>query len=199
MNPLKPKPDVDLKERRRSFASAKFDLLDWMSQDPRLTHLEFRVGVRLLQHANGETGAIFPSQQAIAEQIGVQARSVRSAIAGLKKKGWILTRRNGFNRPNSYAFDDRHANDILDRVATMADARREERETRALKTKRQDFAYHPPVTGKIPSLQSGMDLPLVTGRNLPPNTLKVTPAAEHLNREDGLEKETTKGRSRDAA
>lgn len=194
-----PMPSDDAGERRRSFAGAKFDLLDCLSQDPRLTHLEFRVAFRLIQHANGETGAMFPAQQTIAEQIGIQARAVRNAIAGLKNKGWLLSRRGGYNRPNFYAFDDRHANAILDRAASMADARREDRAARKLGTRRQKYAGQLSVTGKIMPVPTGISVPIRTGMELPPNTLRGTPEEEHLNQELGFGEEEHKGGSRDAA
>ncbi|WP_353646418.1 helix-turn-helix domain-containing protein [Mesorhizobium sp. WSM2239] len=39
---------------------------------------EFRVAYRLVQHANSEGGAIFPSQERLADQTGTKVRIVRA-------------------------------------------------------------------------------------------------------------------------
>lgn len=173
-------PKDDGGELRRSFTSAKLNILDCISMDPRRTPTEFLVAFRLAQHANGETGAIFPSQQTIAEQIGKPVRTVRAAIAGLKRKGWLVVRKGGFNKPNYYQFDDRHVNAILDRATTLADARREEREAKRLTARRQPVATHIDLTGNYLPVPVGNQMPPVSGNQMPPNTLRGTPEGEHL-------------------
>lgn len=111
----------------QSFTKWKLDLLDAMSMDPRLTSTEFRVAYRLLQHANAETRAIFPSQDRIASQIGSKERAVRAAIAGLVAKGWLTVSRRNRRLPNMYRFETGHVNAILDRQISLNEARKEER------------------------------------------------------------------------
>lgn len=114
-----------------TFTSQKLDLLDAISMDPRVTAGEFRVAFRLLQHANSETGAIFPSQDRLASQIGMKERTVRACIDGLVRKGWLHKERPNRRVPNFYRFDTTHINQVLDRQAMLNDARREERIARS--------------------------------------------------------------------
>ncbi|TIM30030.1 MAG: helix-turn-helix domain-containing protein [Mesorhizobium sp.] len=115
----------------REHTRTKFELLDAISMDPRVTAGEFRVAYRLAQHANAETGAIFPSQDRLASQVGMKERSVRACIASLVSKGWLRKRRPNRRTSNSYSFDTTHINAILDRQITLNEARKEERKTRA--------------------------------------------------------------------
>ena len=115
----------------RGFTSHKLDLLDAISMDRRVTASEFRVAYRLMQHANAETGAIFPSQDRLASQIGMRERSVRACIAGLVAKGWLLRWRPNRRTSNMYKFDGRHANEVLDRQITLNEIRKEERIARS--------------------------------------------------------------------
>ncbi|UVK50955.1 helix-turn-helix domain-containing protein [Mesorhizobium sp. AR02] len=107
------------------------DLLDAISMDRRVTAGEFRVAFRLLQHANAETGAIFPSQDRLGSQIGMKERSVRACIAGLVHHGWLRKWRPNRRTANSYSFESKHINAVLDRQISLNEARREERKTRA--------------------------------------------------------------------
>jgi hypothetical protein len=166
--------DQSGEDRQRSFASAKFDLLDCISMDPRVTHSEFRVAFRLTQHANGETGAIFPSQERLADQTGMKVRTVRACIAGLIRKGWLHVFRPNRRTPNLYRFDSRHINAILDRQLTMDDARKEERMSRSVRVERH------PDDGQ--TKLTGITQPLVSGIQMTPNTL-----TEHLKNSLGTE------------
>ena len=114
----------------QSFTSWKLHLLDAISMDPRVTATEFRVAYRLLQHANAETRAIFPSQERIASQIGAKERAVRAAIAGLVEKRWLTISRPNRRLPNLYRFETRNVNAILDRQISLDDARKQERASR---------------------------------------------------------------------
>lgn len=152
----------------KTFTSAKLDLLDAMSMDPRVTDGEFRTAYRLAQHANSETGAMFPSQERLADQMGTKARAVRQRIAGLVEKGWLLIWRPNKRAPNSYRFDGRHVNAILDRQAMLNEARREDK----AKAIPGSFDRHEKTSQ---NLLTGTKRPLVTGTKRPPNTLR-----EHL-------------------
>lgn len=114
----------------KSFASWKFDLVDAISMDPRVTSTEFRVAYRLLQHANAATMAIFPSQDRIASQIGIKERTVRAAVRGLAAKGWLTVSRRNRRLPNLYRFETRNVNAILDRQISLDEARNDERASR---------------------------------------------------------------------
>ena len=170
------KRDADAGEHRKAFTSAKLDILDCISMDRRVTAAEFRVAFRLAQHANGENGAIFPSQDRIADQTGMKARTVRACIAGLIKKGWLHVIRPNKRVPNLYRFDGRHMNEILDRQASMDEYRKDERAARAKPFERQQDDGQTKL--------SGSSLPIVSGSRMPPNTLR-----EHLKNSLGSEEE----------
>jgi hypothetical protein len=123
-------------ETVQKHTSEKLDLLDAISMDPRVTAGEFRVAYRLMQHANAATGAIFPSQDRLASQIGMRERSVRSCIAGLVAKGWLNKCRPNRRSSNMYRFDSKHTNAILDRQIALNEARKEERVSRSRPTLR---------------------------------------------------------------
>jgi DNA-binding transcriptional MocR family regulator len=154
----------------RSFTSRKLEILDAISMDPRVTAAEFRVAYRLIQHQNAETGAIFPSQDRLASQIGVKERTVRANIAGLVKKGWLDVNRRNMRTANLYAFKDKHVNEILDRQITLNETRKAERVGLARPTvDRQLNDAQTMVTGKI--------MPVVTGSEMTVNTSTL-----HLNK-----------------
>ena len=156
---------ADRDGENRTFTSWKLDLLDAMSMDPRVTGSEFRVAFRLLQHANSETLAIFPSQDRIASQTGMKERTVRACVAGIVKKGWLHKSRSNRRVSNSYRFDTKHVNAILDRQIILNEARREERIGRSKPSDRQSDAVQTSMTGIM--------LPIVSGIQVPDNTLTL--------------------------
>lgn len=179
------------KDVTASFTSEKFDVLDAISMDPRVTSSEFRVAYRLIQHANAETGAIFPSQERIASQVGLAEETVRKCIAGLARKEWMEVLRPNKRLPNMYRFSRKHVNAILDRQAMLNETRKEERKLRAVpaqgttspgaksqkaveKCDRDLDTAHDALTGTT--------IPVVTGTEIPVNTLR-----QHLNK-SGIEK-----------
>ncbi|MDG4898055.1 helix-turn-helix domain-containing protein [Mesorhizobium sp. WSM4976] len=148
----------------RTFASQKFELLDAISMDPRVTASEFRVAFRLMQHANAETGAIFPSQDRLASQIGMKERTVRFCIKELVGKGWLKSSRPNRRIANFYQFETKHMNAILDRQIMLNEARKEERVTRS--KPRRERQLHAGQTAV-----SGNRMPVVSGNYMPVNTL----------------------------
>lgn len=103
-------------EEKRSFASWKFDLLDALAVDRRLSPLHFRVAYCLLQFMNSRTGRIYPGQDLLAARLGVSVDTIQRAIKGLAKAGWLTVWRPTRHRTNEYRFCDRH-------VAAMEDYR----------------------------------------------------------------------------
>lgn len=166
-------------EKQKSFTSGKLDILDGMSMDPRVTDGEFRIAFRLMQHANGENGAIFPSQERIADQTGKKLRTVRSCIAGLVSKGWLHIVRPNRRISNWYRFDRKHLNHILDRQIVMDEARREDRSMKSRRLERFDRHLDDAQT-----LLTGNSLPIVSGSQMTVNTLK-----EHLKDSGSIEEE----------
>jgi len=58
---------------------------------------------RLIRYA-GEKGKCFPSQEALARELGVSVRNVRRYIQELRSKGFIRTVRQGLQSSNEYEF-----------------------------------------------------------------------------------------------
>lgn len=160
-------PKATDENQPKSFTSDKLDVLDCISMDPRVTPAEFRVAFRLMQHANGENGAIFPAQDRIADQTGMKLRTVRACIAGLVDKGWLNVIRPNKRLPNLYRFKIDHMNAILDRQTTMGEYRKEERAAKKRRFDRHSDAAHNVLTGSR--------MTLVSGSQMTPNTLSVTP------------------------
>lgn len=95
----------------RSFAAWKFDLLDQMSVDSRLSPTDFRVGYRLLHYMDAATGDCFPAQQTIIADTGLGERAVRYALTSLCACGWLEIERTGSRKrgraQNHYRFPGR--------------------------------------------------------------------------------------------
>ncbi|TBC42723.1 helix-turn-helix domain-containing protein [Rhizobium ruizarguesonis] len=94
----------------KKFAAWKFDLLDRMSADPRLSATDFRVGYRLLHYMNSATGDCFPRQITIAADLGLTDRTVRNALVSLRACGWLTIEERplpkGRGKSNFYHFLD---------------------------------------------------------------------------------------------
>lgn len=100
----------------RTFAAWKFDLLDRMSIDRRLSAIDFRVAYCLLSYMDAATGDCFPMQETIIAETGACERAVRDALANLRACGWLSIERIGSRKrgraQNHYRFpgrDYRHA------------------------------------------------------------------------------------------
>jgi len=94
----------------RGFTAWKLDLLDRMSTDRRLSATDFRVAYRLLSYMNAESGACFPKQETIADDVGVTDRTIRHSLVNLRACGWLKIEErqlpNGRGKSNFYLFED---------------------------------------------------------------------------------------------
>lgn len=72
-------------------------------RDPSITSSEFRVLVSILSYGYGNHPS-FPSQDTIAQDIGLTTRAIRYNLKSLIKKGLISYKRRGFNKSNVYNF-----------------------------------------------------------------------------------------------
>lgn len=94
----------------QKFASWKFDLLDRMSADPRLSATDFRTAYRLFSYMDAGTGDCFPRQETIATDLGLTDRTVRSALVNLRACGWLTIEERplpkGRGKSNFYHFND---------------------------------------------------------------------------------------------
>lgn len=170
---------LEAEQAAASFTSRKLDVLDAMAMDPRLSPAEFRVAYLIVQHANAKTGAMFPSQERLAIQMGVRTRWVRHCIDGVVEKGWLTKHRPNRQRPNSYTINTQHMNAILDRITSLLDAMNE---AKGFRSERHDNVTQKNLTGTIMPLQTGTIGPLQSGTIGPLNTLtehrKGTPEEE---------------------
>lgn len=82
---------------------------------------EFLVAFRLLQHANSDSLAIFPSQDRIALQIGMDPRTVRRCVSGLVTKGWLKYIRPNRQKTNHYVFCQEKINAMGERKKLLDD------------------------------------------------------------------------------
>ncbi|MDC0449056.1 helix-turn-helix domain-containing protein [bacterium] len=75
---------------------------EWV-YDPNLTSGEFRTLVALLSFGFADNPS-FPSQQTVADKIGKTARTICAHVKTLRKKGYLMAKRRGFNKSNQYNF-----------------------------------------------------------------------------------------------
>ena len=118
-------------EKRASFTSRKLDVIDALLVDPRLSPADFKVGVALIQFLNGKTGALFPSNAAIAENVRLSERHVRTCLSKLRDAGWLRWRRGNRQLANEYQFDLTNLEAMLDYKLSMQEGRKERKAERA--------------------------------------------------------------------
>jgi len=162
---------VDQKERRQAAATAasfKFDMIDALMVDHRLSPKTFKIAVALLQFQNSVTGDLYPSQATISETTGIPERTVRECLSALRDTGWLLWDRGNRQRSNAYSFD--HANIArmqAKRKRMELDRKLRKAEARKAISDRQPTAAQDFLTGSPP--------PVASGSPPPPNYLKGTP------------------------
>lgn len=167
--------DIDAKERKlmaQFFARFKFDMIDAMMVDDRLSPKDFKVGVALLQMQNSDTGALYPSQAAIAHITGIPERTIRACLTNLRDTGWLSWYRGNRQKANDYQFD------ILNLAPMKAKKRRMEGERRQAKRERKTGIPDRQPTAARATIErplTGSPLPLATGSPPPPNTLSEHP------------------------
>lgn len=113
-------------DNRRSFSSYKFDLLDALAIDPRLTHSDFHVAYWLAQHINEQTMQCYPSQKLLGEYCHLKEESVRKCIKNLVNAGWLVKKRMG-RGTNRYQFVNRNISPMLDQRTMIREGLRLEK------------------------------------------------------------------------
>lgn len=149
----------DEEERRfakASFASWKFDLIKGLLLDPNVRHSDFRVAVAVVSHLSAKTMDCYPSQDVLARECHMTARSVRLSLDHLRDIGWIGWKRGNRQLANIYSFQVDKIAEARARVGTMAT--------------RRDRSERKPASGRDAVLR-GTQFPVATGSQLPPNTL----------------------------
>lgn len=162
-------------EKAKRFGSAKFDILDAVAQDPRVTSGEFRVFFLLMQYARAADGVMFPSQERLAIQMNAKPRWVRQCIDGLVEKGWLSKSRPNRHRPNVYRVDTKNVNAVMDRITSLIDSMNErkgiirdrqynvsrnasERQDRAVPDRQDRAAKHLSRTPEYEARSEGLDV-----------------------------------------
>jgi hypothetical protein len=88
----------------RAFTGWKLDILDSICRDRIVLASHFRVAYALMQHVNSRSRTTHVSERKLAEECGVQERTVRTAIQQLIKKGYVHRRRPNRSKTNIYWF-----------------------------------------------------------------------------------------------
>ena len=87
-----------------STVANKFDLLDTVAQDDRVSPGGFRLLYLLVSRfMNRDTGEAWPSLETLAGALGIDERQVRRLIRELSEAGYLLAKRGGAGRPNCYS------------------------------------------------------------------------------------------------
>ena len=157
------KPEAE----RADFVKWKFRLQLGLLWDDKLEPNAVRVGLCLLNHANPDTKAIFPSQEALGDEVNMSPRQVRKLIARLLDVGWLMVHRDSRHAPNRYQFLDGNVQRVL----------RHQDEKRGQRARRRMLATgtNDPVSDSLPDAPTGTDVPLQTGTNDPLNTKREEP------------------------
>jgi len=80
------------------------DFIRWSMRDSgRLSHAQFRVMLSIMTRMNISTGISFPSRKTIAEDSGVNIKTVDSSIAIAKNLGLLHVESGGFSKANQYS------------------------------------------------------------------------------------------------
>lgn len=89
--PVSPERERDDRERKRLFDREKVKFKAAIVRDKRLTDAQRRIGYELADKVNFKTGYAWPSQEWLAEKVGLNERTVRRATAALcdEKSGWF--------------------------------------------------------------------------------------------------------------
>ena len=83
--------------------AAKFRALQAMAKDKSLTSAEVRLGIVLLGYFNAERGYAWPSNETLAQELGIHRTTVTSAWQGLRAKGYFIVQENkGRGTTNRY-------------------------------------------------------------------------------------------------
>jgi hypothetical protein len=115
--------DATARQPSSDFTSRKLTWLDCIAADRRIPPLAFKIAYVIAQHVNRRKGEAWPSDQTIAEKVGVDTSNVYRARVLLRAAKWLSWRRTGAS--NRYSLDFRNVSAFLDMITTANDIRRE--------------------------------------------------------------------------
>lgn len=104
--------------------ATKFHILDLAQRDRALTPQSYRVLSCIWGHQNSKTGLCFPSDERIAQELGINRRTVLRARKLLREAGYLSWEKD-LGGTNHYSFDCRRMNSLLDEQTLREDQRRE--------------------------------------------------------------------------
>ena len=93
---------------RDTFVCKKLDYIQRAIRDRRLLPVDRCIAVGLANYVNRETGQAWPTQETLAEMVGVTSRTVRASLDRLAEFGWITIakqRGRGFTSRYLLSFD----------------------------------------------------------------------------------------------
>ncbi|WP_049730647.1 helix-turn-helix domain-containing protein [Rhizobium ecuadorense] len=152
----------------KGFAAWKFDLIDRMSTDHRLSATDFRVGYRLLHYMDAATGDCFPRQETIAADLGLTDRTVRNALVSLRACGWLTIEERplpkGRGKSNLYHFEDASTGSTVPvNDATTGNSAQDFRKTASRASEEEHVEYNTLNRGEVrahtPDRERGTRIP----------------------------------------
>ncbi|KFB10488.1 hypothetical protein EL18_01523 [Nitratireductor basaltis] len=111
----------------RSFTAWKLELIDAITCDKQLAHIDRVVGVRIVQHINRRTREANPSLARIAAQVGISIKTAKRSAARLchKECRWFARARPSRTAGYVYRVNDAKALHVLDAKAMREDQAKE--------------------------------------------------------------------------
>lgn len=117
-------------EKLRSFTSWKLDIMDAITSDPNVCHIDSRVAFRILQHVRAKTRSANPSVTRIAAQIGVSPLTVKRSLKRLCDPDgachWLDRHRKTRVTTYSYRVCEDRLRDVLDAKTYREERARDE-------------------------------------------------------------------------
>ena len=145
----------------KAIAAQKFEWIEAVASDPKLSAQCCRIAMLLLKHFNRELGEAWPSHQTLAQRPNLTARTVGTALRKLETDGYLHVRRNkrgitnrykiGF--PNGYRRPrNRRSGQLVDVATSAGNNRYPTKEPIFLQTLENNNSPLPP--DKVPASQS---------------------------------------------
>lgn len=109
-----PEKASELTARRpKDWTSRRLAWIDAVAMDHRVSAEAFRLAHILgAKFMNPKTGDAWPSQETLAELLGIKERQVRKHLDALCAAGWIGKRRGGKGKPNRYTMTGTQSADL---------------------------------------------------------------------------------------
>jgi len=129
---------ADLREeyqrRHAEFTQSKAEFLVWLrkDRDSRMNKTAKEITRFLVESLNFDTGRCDPSEQTIADEVGVSLRTVERMVPRVVASGWMEVTRRGKTTTNFYRFRvaTSKVNALLDFSEMLRERRQDEREER---------------------------------------------------------------------